>query len=445
VGGDRVVKEEFMISRCIRRLAVAGAVALAACLSLAVVAQAKPKPKQATALEVCKHGCRYTTIQGAVNASGKNATINVKPGKYVEGVTVQGHKHDGLHIIGATKNPAKVLIEGKNAKGPGGPAQNGIAGIGVNNLVLENMKAEHFAANGFYATQCTNYLFKNLVAGFEHAYGLFAFRCVGGRMTESTGFGNGDSAFYIGGTPFESKPVKTFIDHDIAYENILGYSGTNSKYVTIENSQFYNNGTGIAPNTLVSEPDQPTEDGVIKNNLVFWNNFDYYRKTSPVKTVSSGVGPARIQYPVGVGVLIFGGTGWVVKDNSIFGNFLIGASTVSDPTNSSGKAINVGNQFIDNKMGAAMHDTNGRDFFNDGSGHGSCFANNGTVSLYSAADAPDSQLYPTCPATTGTGTTVGDPDQEGVVASIVSQTTGQETFWQVHPHPKRKGIKPFEG
>jgi hypothetical protein len=440
VGGDRVVKEESMMSRCIRRLALSGAMALAICLSLAVVAQAKPK-----ALVVCKHGCRYSTIQGAVNASGKNATISVKPGKYVEGVVVKGHKHDGLSIIGATKNAAKVLIEGKNAKGPGGAAQNGIEGDGVNNLTLENMKAEHFAANGFYVNKCSNYLFKNLIGAFEHAYGLFAFQCVGGRMTHSTGYGNGDSAFYIGGTPFESKPVETFIDHDTAYENILGYSGTNSKYVTIEDGEFYNNGTGIAPNTLVDEPFEPTEDGVIKNNLVFWNNFDYYRKSSPVKTVSSGIGPAHIQYAVGVGVLIYGGTGWVIKDNSIFGNFLIGATTVSDPTNSSGKAINNDNQFIDNKMGAAFNDTNGHDFFNDGSGRGSCFANNGAVTLYSAADDPDSQLYPTCPATTGSGTTTGDPDQLNVIASIVSQTTGQEKFWHVHKHPARPGVKPFEG
>jgi hypothetical protein len=440
VGGIRIIKEESMISRCIRRLALAGATVLVAGLSLAVVAQAKPKP-----LVVCKHGCRYSTIQGAVNASGKNATIDVKPGKYVEGVTVSGHRHDGLHIIGLTKNPAKVLIEGKNAKGPGGPAQNGIEGENVNRIVLENMKAEHFAANGFYVTMCSNYLFKNLIAGFEHSYGLFAFRCIGGRMTHSTGFGNGDSGFYIGGTPFEKKPVPTLIDHDIAYENVLGYSGTNSKYVTIENGQWYNNGTGIAPNTLVTEPFQPTADGVIKNNLVFWNNFDYYRKSSPVRTVSSGFGPARIQYPVGVGVLIFGGTGWVIKDNSIFGNFLIGGSTVSDPTNSSGKAINDDNQFIDNKMGAAFNDTNGTDFFNDGSGRGSCFANNGAVTLYSAADDPDSQLYPTCPATTGSGTTTGDQDQLNVVAAIVSQTTGQEKFWHVHKHPARPGVKPFEG
>ena len=150
---------------------------------------------------------------------------------------------------------------------------------------------------------------------------------------------------------------------------------------------------------------------------MFWNNFDYYRKSSPVKTVSSGFGPAQIQYPVGVGVLIFGGTGWVIKDNSIFGNFLIGRQHRLGPDQPTGKAINNDNQFMNNKMGAAFNDANGTDFFNDGSGRGSCFANNGAVTLYSAADDPNSQLYPTCPATTGSGTTTGDPDQLQVVGS----------------------------
>jgi hypothetical protein len=427
----------------IRRGAVV-AVAAAACLGTAAGAQAKAKSSAKT-VTVCKHGCVYSTIQSAVNATGRKATIDVRPGTYVEGVVVKGHKHDGLHIIGLGKAPAQVLIEGKHAKGPGGAAQNGIEGDGVDNLVIANMKAEHFAANGFYINGCHGFQMKNLVAGFEHSYGLFVFRCVGGRMTQSVGFGNGDSGFYVGGTPFEKRPVTTVLDHDTAYENILGYSGTNSKYVTIRDSEFYNNGAGVVPNTLTSEPDQPTEDGVIEHNLIFWNNFDYYRKSSPVKTVSSGIGPARIQYPVGVGVLIFGGTGWVIKDNSIFGNFMIGAAATSDPTNSTGKAINDRNQFVNNTMGAALHDPNGHDFFNDGSGAGTCFTANGAVTVYSAADVPDSQLYPTCPSTFGTGTTAADPDQLAVIAQITAQKTGQEKFWQVHTHPKRKGVTPFEG
>jgi len=432
-----------MFSRSIRRAGAAGVMAAAASLSLAVAAQAK-QPKTLT---VCKHGCRYATIQSAVNASGKNATILVKPGKYVEGVIISGHKHDGLHIIGKTRNAAKVLIEGKNAKGPGGAAQNGIEGDGTNNLVFENMKAEHFAANGFYVNQCRGYLFKNLIGAFEHAYGLFAFRCVGGRMTQSVGYGNGDSAFYIGGTPFQKHPVWSTVDHDTGYENVLGYSGTNSKYVVIRNSKFYNNGAGVVPNTLTSEPDQPADTGIIEDNQIFWNNFDYYRKGSPVRTVSGGVGTDAASYPIGAGVILFGTTNWTVKDNSIFGNFLWGVASFSDPTNSTGKALNTGNHIVNNTMGAALRDTNGFDFFNDGSGKGTCFQDNGAVTLDVEGSAVASEIYPTCPSTNGTGTTTGQSDQFGKLAQVVlaKPPTKQETFWHVHKHPARAGVKPFEG
>jgi len=432
-----------MFSRSIRRAGAAGVMAAAASLSLAVAAQAK-QPKTLT---VCKHGCRYATIQSAVNASGKNATILVKPGKYVEGVIISGHKHDGLHIIGKTRNAAKVLIEGKNAKGPGGAAQNGIEGDGTNNLVFENMKAEHFAANGFYVNQCRGYLFKNLIGAFEHAYGLFAFRCVGGRMTQSVGYGNGDSAFYIGGTPFQKHPVWSTVDHDTGYENVLGYSGTNSKYVVIRNSKFYNNGAGVVPNTLTSEPDQPADTGIIEDNQIFWNNFDYYRKGSPVRTVSGGVGTDAANYPIGAGVILFGTTNWTVKDNSIFGNFLWGVASFSDPTNSTGKALNTGNHIVNNTMGAALRDTNGFDFFNDGSGKGTCFQDNGAVTLDVEGSAVASEIYPTCPSTNGTGTTTGQSDQFGKLAQVVlaKPPTKQETFWHVHKHPARAGVKPFEG
>ncbi|HEY1510128.1 MAG TPA: hypothetical protein VGF93_14050 [Solirubrobacteraceae bacterium] len=403
---------------------------------------------QAKTLTVCKHGCVYTTIQKAVNASGRHDTIQVKPGKYVEGVLVQGHKHDGLKIVGTGKKPAAVLIEGRHAHGPGGAAQNGIEGQNVNNLDLENMKAEHFQANGFFINTCKGYLMKNLIAGFNRSYGLYVYRCVGGRMTQSVGFGNGDSAFYVGGTPFEKHPVTTTLDHDTGYENVLGFSGTNSKYIVIRDSEFYNNGAGVVPNTLASEPDEPATSGVIEHNLIYWNNFDYYRPNSPVKTVSSGVGAQSANYPIGAGVILFGTTGWVVKQNSIFGNFLWGGAAFSDPTNTTGKAENNANKFIDNKMGAPFHDANGVDFYNDGSGKGTCFEGNSAGSTFDTSTTePTSQLYPSCPSSAGTGTVSGDPTQFGKLAAIVlaSPPTAQESFWHVHSHPKRPGRKPFEG
>ena len=88
---------------------------------------------------------------------GKGATIQIKPGTYSEGVVVQGHQHDGLTIEGIGKTPSAVYLNGTNARVQGNPAQNAIEGDKVNNLTLENMKEEHYAANGFFIKSCHGY------------------------------------------------------------------------------------------------------------------------------------------------------------------------------------------------------------------------------------------------------------------------------------------------
>ncbi len=69
-----------------RSMLLAASVAVA-CGVAPALAMAHKKSSHKT-LTVCKHGCVYTRIQAAVNASGRGATIRVKPGKYVEGVIV---------------------------------------------------------------------------------------------------------------------------------------------------------------------------------------------------------------------------------------------------------------------------------------------------------------------------------------------------------------------
>ena len=126
-----------------------GLLALVAAL-VAVPASAMAKPKNKT-VEVCKHGCDYRTIQEAVDHTGKNATINVHPGKYKEGVLVSGAKHDGLTIQGTKSNAKKVILEGKNAKAPDGqPANNGIEGDGVDGMRVLNLWARNYLANGIF-------------------------------------------------------------------------------------------------------------------------------------------------------------------------------------------------------------------------------------------------------------------------------------------------------
>jgi hypothetical protein len=429
--------------------------ALFALFAVLVAVPASAMAKKGKTLEVCKHGCKYRTLQDAVDHAKKNTTINVKPGTYKEGVIAQGHRYDGLTIQGTKKNAKKVVLQGKNAKDPDGqPANNGIETVNVDDVTLKNMTAANYLANGFHVVNCKNYLMKNLVADHNRAYGLFAFNCKGGRMTKSVGFGQGDSAYYVGETPPQSKPKWTKLDHLDGHENVLGYSGTNSKYVKITKSAFYNNGVGVVPNTLDSENYEPTATGIIQNNAIFWNNFNYFLPNSGVATVGNGglgtiEGIGTIQYPTGVGVVLLGADGWIIQNNQIFGNFKAGAWVVSDPFNEGDNAISKNNQFLNNQMGRDGTDTNKVDFFTDGAGSANCYSGNVSSTFDPSASVPNAQLYPGCPAPAGTGgsgTSTGDTEQVGELVGYVAKTPPekQQCSWAIHSHPAYQDYQPVE-
>jgi len=67
---------------------------------------------------VCKHGCKYRSIHTAVDAvnRGSRSVIKIRPGTYKEGVTLVGHRYDGISFVGASENPRKQVLNGKDAK-----------------------------------------------------------------------------------------------------------------------------------------------------------------------------------------------------------------------------------------------------------------------------------------------------------------------------------------
>ena len=463
-----------------RRLIVRVATALLAVAMLAVPASAiagKGGKNKNKALVVCKHGCKYRTIQKAVDKAGKtkkkNDVIKVKPGKYVEGVQALGKKFNGLTITGTSKNPRKAILEGKNAKDPiGNPANNGIEIANAKNVTIKKLWVRNYLNNGVFwhdtntddnKATCQNAVANKVDTSFNRSYGLFMFGCEGGAFKNSVGWGHGDSAFYIGATPFQNKPKETVLTDLEGYENVLGYSGTNSKYVTIKDSDFYNNGVGIVPNTLDSEPFEPNGHGVIKDNNIFWNNFNYFLPESRVKTVSNGLGTlppdlggGTIQYPTGVGIALFGSDGWKVTDNDIFGNFMWGVAAFSDPLGNEGNdALSENNQVRNNEMGRDGTDTNGLyDFWVDGSGSNNCFKGNDSSTFAPTTDASATlaELYPTCPVPAGTqpnpgasGTVVGNADMLGQLLTYVTMDPpeNQECIWNRHSHPKFEKFKPL--
>ena len=411
--------------------------------------------------KVCKHGCKYSSVQKAIDnvKKGKKSIVKIMPGTYHEGVILGGHKYDKLIITG-TKSPKKTVLNGKNARIQGQPAQNAIDAVNVDGLKMKKLWAKNFPTNGFFVhadpgDHCHGFAMVKDWASFNGSYGLFAKHCTGGKITHSKGWGHGDSAIYIGETPPQRNPKWTDISHDKAYENVLGYSGTNSKYVDIHDSMFYNNGLGVGPNTLDSELFQPNAHGKIRDNKIFWNNFNYFLPKSPVKTVSGGlgmVGNRTLNYPTGTGVILLGSNGWVVKNNDIFGNFMWGVASVSNPFNTA--ALNENNRIVDNTMGRGGTDTNRFDFFNDGSGKGNCWKGNqsSTFEITPTAQHRKSFLYPSCPppASAGTGSVMGDgglaKGQVGELARYVLSDPPclMEDQWVRHKHPDYKGITPID-
>jgi len=438
-------------------------VVAAAMLALAGAVVAAPaSAKGRHVLKVCKHGCKYGSVQKAVNnvKKGKNSTIKVKPGTYHEGVILRGHKYDKLIITG-TKSPKKTKLDGTNARIQGQPAQNGIDATNVDGLKLKKLWARDFPTNGLFihadpGNHCHGFVMDKDWASFNGSYGLFAKHCTGGKITNGKAWGHGDSGIYIGETPPQKKnPKWTDISNDKSYENVLGYSGTNSKYVDIHDSMFYNNGLGVGPNTLDTEQFQPNANGKIRNNEIFWNNFNYFLPKSPVKSSGSALGDINghpANYPTGVGVALLGSDGWLVKNNDIFGNFFWGVASFSDPFIP--KALNENNKMVDNTMGRGGKDRNRFDFFNDGSGKGNCFAgnNSSTFDITPTAQHGKSFLYPSCPApnSAGTGTVVGDGSlsagQVGELAAMVTSDPpcSQQNLWKKHNHPNFKGITPID-
>jgi hypothetical protein len=331
------------------------------------------------------------------------------------------------------KHPNKVIVELKGRHGPS--AQNGFFIDGADQVRVAGFQAQHYKANGFFALNVKGYKFDHDIGKWGGTYGLYAFNSYGGVMTDDVGAWNNDSGFYIGQTPKQTKPTRTIATRLKAYGNVIGWSGTNMRYVTITKSKFWNNGTGIVPNTLDSEKFPPPEENVISGNDVFWNNFNYYLG-SPFVLNNTSVG--NVPYPVGVGILLYGGHKNTVTNNNVYGNWLVGiggiqAITLKEPD----LQTLIGNRVTNNKLGLGGQDLNGYDLAYDGDGSDNCFSGNSGVSTMMPNDPA---TFPGCPFTGANA--FNATAQQTAFSWALAQN--HEAAWQRHPHVSKKGFLPLE-
>jgi hypothetical protein len=396
--------------------------------------QKAPKGPHHT-LKVGKHS-KYKTIIAAVKHAKAGDTIRVAHGTYKGQVLIQGAKKRYLQIIGDVRHPNKVVVELKGQHGTA--AQNGFEVLGADQVRIAGFQAQHYKANGFFALNVKGYKFDHDFAKWGGTYGLYAFNSEGGVLTDDVGAWNNDSGFYIGQTPPQTTPTRSIASNLKAYGNVIGWSGTNMHFVTIKNSQFWNNGTGIVPNTLDSEKFAPPSDNVITHNNVFWNNFDYY-KGAPFKLGNTNTnGNANVSYPVGVGILLYGGHNNTVTNNNVYGNWLTGIGGLQAITFQKPASLNtlIGNTVRDNSLGDGGQDLNGVDLYYDGDGSGNCWGPNTGVTTMEPADG---STFAPCPFS---GTNAFNSNAQAT-ALVWAADPNHEAHWVQHPHVTKKGYTPL--
>ena len=422
-----------------RGLTILSAALLAAFATLSSPAPpslaAKPAKKQKIAsFEACRHGCRFRTIQKAVDAAGTYAyrhpgkvKVRIRPGRYAEGVVLDGseprRRFDGMTIEGTRPDRRRTILEG----GRLGAAEAGIEAVDVSGLVLRNMWARNFTAAGFLVTggdrvggQCTGYAMENLLASGNRSFGLAARNCTGGKMIDSAAYRQGSAGFSVAetpcsggwspysGAPCQARPRWTLLQGDASYENALGFGGTNSKYVRVIENAFYDDGAGIVVASVANAGYEPNAWNMIERNFVFWDNYDYFLSASAFEPTLEALGETNgrvLRYPIGVGIALYGGDGDIVRGNSVFGNYKWGIASFSAPGASTsveegGFGKNVDNEVVENSMGRAGADPNGEyDFFNDATGGGNCWGANGPGATFALGNgkASPGAIYPVCP------------------------------------------------
>jgi len=388
-----------------------------------------PKGKGKTYTVCKKKSCDFRTIQKAINKAKKGDRVKVKPGTYKEAVKISGRKKSYIKLIGSPKAPDRVVLEGSGKK------TNGVFVNGADKVTVRGFHAQNYTSNGFFWVNVVGYLAQDLVAERTGVYGVYAFNSLGGTMRDSEAYYNNDAGFYIGQTPVQVKPKRSIVTNIKSWGNPLGWSGTNMRYVTITKSQFFNNAAGIVPNALDSEKYPPAEDNIIRDNDIFWNNFNFH-KGAPFKIREDGTAAL---VPVGTGVLLLGGRHNLIENNRIYGNWMVGVAAVqsiliAEPENKDAVDL-IGNKVQNNEFGLNGTDLNGRDLAYNGNGSDNCFGPNTGVSVTIPANG---STLPTCPFT---GANTPDEAALGEMLTLAGKDAVGKQI--VHEHAAKEGYEPL--
>ena len=353
-------------------VALVAAGALAASFSLAVPATSAAAPAVLRVGTWNGIAGQYRTIAAAVDAAKPGDWILVAPGDYHEQMDHAAGLHGDatggveldkadLHLRGMDRNG--VVIDGTK---PGAPkcsakasdqdlgvldgsnhpaGRNGVEAFEVSGVSIENLTVCNFLDgsdgggnqiwwnggdgtgtinmgpySGAYLSATTTYYESGQPAG---SYGIFVSNARGPATISHTYASNmDDSDYYVGAC----SDCNVVIDDAHAQSSALGYSGTNSGgRITIQNSEFDHNKTGLSTNSQNNDDAPSPQDGACptgvegptgtSNCWIFRDNLVHDNNDANVPSAGSAdLGPP------GTGVVISGGRNDIVEGNTFTNN-----------------------------------------------------------------------------------------------------------------------------
>jgi plastocyanin len=346
------------------------------------------------------------TIQAGVDRARKGDLVLVSPGVYKESVKVAT---DGVVIRGLDRN--RTILDGQFKR------DNGVFVVGANGVAVENMTARNYTENGFFWNGVLGYRGSYLTAYRNGDYGIYAYDAQYGQFDHSYASGSPDSGFYIG----QCNPCHAVITDVVSEYNELGYSGTNSSGdLSIVNSVWTRNRTGIVPNSLDSEELPPQGLATIAGNDVSNNgNPDAARSGTP-----------EFDAALGGGIVIVGGVQDVITKNRAVDNTKIGIALAPNPGIQQNAYPSKGNQVTDNVVhGSGMVDLA---TVLPAAGDGNCFSGN---TFSTSAPENIEQAVP-CGGAAGTGDLSAGALDIGKFLDTSQNPRGQS--YQVTPVPRRQ-------
>jgi parallel beta-helix repeat protein len=245
------------------------------------------------------------SIQEAVDMAGSGGTIRIKPGLYMEQVTIT---EPNVRIMGLNgPNGEKAVI-----RNPGGINHGINVRHGAHNFKLSNITVEDFDRNGVFLIGVEGFDIRHVTATNNKSYGIYPVLSSGGTVSHCTASGSDDAGFYIG----QASNIR--LTDNEAFGNVIGIEASNSDDILLAHNTIYNNSAGILAALLPGRTIKVANRISIRHNRVKDNNLPNFADGG----LSAGV-------PAGSGILAVGVDQSEISHNIVSDNEFLGIAVGS--------------------------------------------------------------------------------------------------------------------